>query len=127
MHISGMGNYHIPGDNWLRSTCLVQIVFPSPSQNGPGILAARMVVRENLLTWLDVSGYNDSIFRFCNNRTNRIAVCWLKKFRTVEYPGRTHLCSLSRLRIDYTSKNSATLEVFSMRNHLTDRLRELSC
>ncbi len=94
MHTSGMSDYHIPCNDRLRSACFIQIIFPPPSQNSPSILPVRMGVREDFLSWLDVPSYNDSILGFRNDWTNRLPVRRLKKFRTVEYPGRTHLCSL---------------------------------
>jgi hypothetical protein len=51
-----------------------------------------MDMGRDFLTRLDVPGYNDGIPRLRNDRTNRLPVRWLKKFRTVEYPGHTHLC-----------------------------------
>ena len=65
-------------------------------------------MRGDFLTRFDVPGYNNGILGFCNDRTNRLSLCRLKKFRTVEYSGRTHLWI--SIKIDYTSKKIAALE-----------------
>lgn len=79
-----------------------------------------MFVRGDFLTRLNVIDSNDGILRFTNDRTNRNPVRRLKKFRTAEYPGHTHFCSLLLLAINYTSKNSTRFNIFLGQYYFTE-------